>query len=118
MLDPRPHLGEPLALDLLNTRWMSGDGPQDLLTDIAGLEIWLAANGLAGRCDADAAALEAVRAARAAIYDAVRDGRRDALNDVLNHGRIRRSLADAGPVDTPKSPTRHGCRVGWPPTTC
>ncbi|MBF6436003.1 CGNR zinc finger domain-containing protein [Nocardia cyriacigeorgica] len=102
MLDPRPHLGEPLALDLLNTRWMSGDGPQDLLTDIAGLEIWLAANGLAGRCDADAAALEAVRAARAAIYDAVRDGRRDALNDVLNHGRIRRSLADAGPVDTPE----------------
>ena len=26
-VDPRPLLGEPLPLDLLNTTWMSGDGP-------------------------------------------------------------------------------------------
>jgi hypothetical protein len=32
--DPRPLIGEPLALDLLNTRWMrDGDVAQDLLTD-------------------------------------------------------------------------------------
>ncbi|TLF79413.1 CGNR zinc finger domain-containing protein [Nocardia cyriacigeorgica] len=101
MLDPRPHLGEPLALDLLNTRWMS-DGPQDLLTDVAGLRIWLETAELTGRARADAATLDAVRAARAAIYDTVRHGRRDALNEVLDHGRIRRSLADAGPLDTPE----------------
>ncbi|WP_280183684.1 CGNR zinc finger domain-containing protein [Nocardia cyriacigeorgica] len=101
MLDPRPHLGEPPALDLLNTRWMSGDGPQDLLVDVTGLRIWLAANGLADRCDAGTATLKALLAARTAIYDAVRHGRRDALNDVLDHGRIRRSLTDNGPVDTP-----------------
>ncbi|CCF64487.1 CGNR zinc finger domain-containing protein [Nocardia cyriacigeorgica] len=101
MLDPRPHLGEPLALDLLNTRWVS-DGPQDLLIDVAGLRIWLASAGLADRADADAATLEAVRAARAAIYDTVRHGRRDALNEVLEHGRIRRTLAEAGPVDAPE----------------
>ncbi len=53
MDDPRPHVGEPLALDLLNTVWMSGDGPQDLLTDVAGVRIWLAANGLDERCRAD-----------------------------------------------------------------
>ncbi|MBF6097073.1 CGNR zinc finger domain-containing protein [Nocardia cyriacigeorgica] len=101
MLDPRPHLGEPLALDLLNTRWISGDGPQDLLVDVAGLRIWLETNGLADRCDAGTATLDALLTARTAIYDAVRHGRRDALNDVLDHGRIRRSLTGDGPVDTP-----------------
>ncbi len=80
---------------------MSGDGPQDLLVDVTGLRIWLAANGLADRCDAGTATLKALLAARTAIYDAVRHGRRDALNDVLDHGRIHRSLTDNGPVDTP-----------------
>ncbi|WP_348538247.1 ABATE domain-containing protein, partial [Nocardia farcinica] len=58
MPDPRPHLGEPLALDLLNTRWMN-NGPQDLLTDVDGLEIWLASAGLTGRAFADEPTLDA-----------------------------------------------------------
>jgi len=52
MRDPRPHVGEPLALDLLNTRWASADGPQDLLSDTAGLRCWLQTNDLADRCAA------------------------------------------------------------------
>ncbi|MUM17254.1 CGNR zinc finger domain-containing protein [Mycobacterium sp. CBMA271] len=100
MSDPRPHLGEPLALDLLNTRWMSGDGPQDLLTDLDGLRIWLHTNDLHGRCTANEKTREALLIARDAIYHAVKDSRFDSINAVLSHGSIRRSLAIDGPVDT------------------
>lgn len=39
--DPRPLTGEPLAIDLLNTRWIDGDGPHDLLDSVSGLAVWL-----------------------------------------------------------------------------
>lgn len=64
--DPRPHVGEPLALDLLNTQWVD-DGPRDLLTDVAGLRIWLTSAGLSGRATADTRTLEALLTARTAI---------------------------------------------------
>jgi predicted RNA-binding Zn ribbon-like protein len=98
MLDPRPHLGEPLALDLLNTRWIE-DGPQDLLTDVEGLRVWLTSAGLAERATADPRTLEAVLAARTAIHDVVKRASNTALNEVLEHGRIRRILTAAGPAD-------------------
>ncbi|MEV0246149.1 CGNR zinc finger domain-containing protein [Nocardia sp. NPDC050712] len=99
MLDPRPHLGEPLALDLLNTRWMD-NGPQDLLTDVAGLRVWLTTAGI--DAPADERTLEAVLAARSAIYDTVRHAGHAALNDVLAHGRIRRLLTESGPRGVPE----------------
>lgn len=105
MPDPRPHLGEPLALDLLNTRWIQ-DGPQDLLTDVAGLGIWLTSAGLDDRANADEQTLQAVLAARTAIYDTVKHTSHTALNEVLDHGRIRRTLTDTGPaeiVDVPET---------------
>ncbi|MFQ6398279.1 CGNR zinc finger domain-containing protein [Nocardia sp. KC 131] len=98
MLDPRPHLGEPLALDLLNTRWIE-NGPQDLLTDVAGLDIWLNSAGLADRATADERTLETVLTARSAIYDVVKHTTNSGLNAVLEHGRIRRTLTAAGPAD-------------------
>ncbi|MEV4125142.1 CGNR zinc finger domain-containing protein [Nocardia sp. NPDC049707] len=98
MPDPRPHLGEPLALDLLNTRWIQ-DGPQDLLTDVAGLDIWLTTAGLDDRANADEPTLQAVLATRTAIYDVVKHASHTALNNVLDHGRIRRTLTDTGPTD-------------------
>ena len=39
--DPRPLTGEPVSLDLLNTRWMQDGVRQDLLTGVDGLRIWL-----------------------------------------------------------------------------
>jgi predicted RNA-binding Zn ribbon-like protein len=98
MPDPRPHLGEPLALDLLNTRWIE-HGPQDLLTEVAGLRTWLATAGLTDRATADEATLHAVLAARTAIYDVVVHASPTGLNDVLAHGRIRRALTETGPAD-------------------
>ncbi|CAJ1579592.1 CGNR zinc finger domain-containing protein [[Mycobacterium] wendilense] len=101
MRDPRPHLGEPLALDLLNTRWMDG-APRDLLGDLDGLRIWLTSAGMADRARVDRRTLEALLTARTAILEAVLQGARDGVNDVLDHGRIRRMLTAEGPVDVPE----------------
>ncbi|MGK2854529.1 MAG: CGNR zinc finger domain-containing protein [Microbacteriaceae bacterium] len=94
---PRPHVGEPLALDLLNTVWMSADGPRDLLTDVAGLRSWLVDNGLDERCPADEKTRVALVHAREAVLRAVADNETDDLNAVLDHGRIRRLLDATGP---------------------
>jgi predicted RNA-binding Zn ribbon-like protein len=114
MRDPRPLVGEPLALDLLNTTWMSADGPQDLLVDVAGLRCWLLANGLDDRSAADEETRAALVQARAAIRavatrepDSVAD-----LNVVLDHGRVRRVLAETGPRDEADVP-RSEWLPGW-----
>ncbi|WKG01098.1 CGNR zinc finger domain-containing protein [Mycolicibacterium sp. HK-90] len=99
MRDPRPHVGEPLALDLLNTRWMSADGPQDLLADVVGLRTWLLANGLEDRCEADEESRKALIETREAILQALQAGSVDGVNEVLEHGRIRRLLTATGPTE-------------------
>ncbi|WP_205870724.1 ABATE domain-containing protein, partial [Mycolicibacterium diernhoferi] len=81
MRDPRPHVGEPLALDLLNTRWMSPDGPRDLLENVDGLQIWLEANGLDRRCVADEKMRLALLRAREAVLRVVADDDAAELND-------------------------------------
>jgi predicted RNA-binding Zn ribbon-like protein len=96
MDDPRPHIGEPLAVDLLNTRW-NYDGPHDLLTDVAGLHAWLESNGLSERSRADEATRAATVMARDAIHAAVTSGSTEPLNAVLEQGRVRRELAADGP---------------------
>ncbi|WP_231156891.1 CGNR zinc finger domain-containing protein [Streptomyces sp. CNZ748] len=98
--DPRPLTGEPLALDLLNTRWMADGVERDLLDDTDGLAVWLAANALDDRFTADEAALCHVRAARDALLTAVGgrpgDGTQ-AVDAVLAQGRIRVTLTAEGP---------------------
>ncbi|MCD9902144.1 ABATE domain-containing protein [Streptomyces sp. MT29] len=42
MTDPVPLIGEPLAVDLVNTRPRLASGPVDLIGDVAGLRAWLA----------------------------------------------------------------------------
>ncbi|MGV0813125.1 CGNR zinc finger domain-containing protein [Mycolicibacterium boenickei] len=111
MPDPRPHVGEPLALDLLNTRWISADGPQDLLTDVAGLQTWLLANDLE-QCEADEKSRAALVSAREAILRAVQSGATAEVNEVLDHGRIRRLLTEAGPAEAVEVP-RPEWRAGW-----
>ncbi|MGA4841900.1 CGNR zinc finger domain-containing protein [Streptomyces sp. G45] len=105
--DPRPLTGEPLSLDLLNTRWVHEGARQDLLTDIDGLAVWLAANGLDGRFAADGATLENVLRARDALAGLVdlpgKPGGEPAavarVDAVLSRGRVRARLTPAGPAE-------------------
>ncbi|MET9429483.1 MULTISPECIES: CGNR zinc finger domain-containing protein [unclassified Streptomyces] len=103
--DPRPLVGEPLSLDLLNTRWVHDGATLDLLTGLEGLAVWLAANGLDtdARFRADAPTLERTLAARDALAAAVdRPGdtaAAAAVNEVLGHGRIRALLTAEGPAE-------------------
>lgn len=107
--DPRPLAGEPLSIDLLNTRWITSAGPQDLLTSVEGLALWLAtptvrqALGATGPV-ADKGTLGRLRQAREAIAAVVHApgdlAARSAVNEVLAHGRVRRLLTDQGPAGT------------------
>ncbi|MEV6109707.1 CGNR zinc finger domain-containing protein [Streptomyces sp. NPDC051940] len=105
--DPRPLTDEPLAIDLLNTRWMRDGEVQDLLTSPTGLAAWLASPGVASQLAglsvrADAATLDAVLQVRAALYRLVDHpedtGGRSALNKVLAHGHVRHELGPDAPV--------------------
>ncbi|MET9672757.1 CGNR zinc finger domain-containing protein [Streptomyces sp. NPDC006482] len=99
--DPRPLTGEPVSLDLLNTRWNEEGVRQDLLTGVEGLTVWLTANGLADRFAAGATTLRHTLAARdalSALVDAPGDPAATARVDaVLDHGRIRATLTAEGP---------------------
>ncbi|MBW5480713.1 CGNR zinc finger domain-containing protein [Streptomyces bambusae] len=104
--DPRPLTGEPVSLDLLNTRWMQDGEPVDLfagaagLTRLEGLAIWLRANGLERRFRADAPTLVHLLTAREALARAVADPADPSalalLDGVLEHGRIRLTLGADG----------------------
>lgn len=105
--DPRPLTGEPVALDLINTRWMREGELTDLfagafgLSRVEGLALWLESTGLAGRFHADAATLVHLLTAREAIARAVADpadeSARALVDGVLEHGRIRATLTAEGP---------------------
>ncbi|KFG77412.1 CGNR zinc finger domain-containing protein [Streptomyces mutabilis] len=100
--DPRPLVGEPVSLDLLNTRWVQDGARRDLLGDTRGLAAWLTSTGLDGHdFRADEATLAHVLTARdalAVVVDSPADpeGVR-ALDRILDHGRIRATLGPDGP---------------------
>ncbi|MFE0512044.1 CGNR zinc finger domain-containing protein [Streptomyces sp. NPDC058964] len=103
--DPRPLVGEPLALDLLNTRWNREGVTEDLLTGTDGLAVWLASNGLADEYTPGTQALLHLLQARDALKAAV-DGSLEEgaplVDAVLAHGRIRPTLTAEGPGERPE----------------
>ncbi|WP_030249112.1 MULTISPECIES: CGNR zinc finger domain-containing protein [unclassified Streptomyces] len=109
--DPRPLTGEPLSIDLLNTRWIDAGGRHDLLDSVAGLAVWLGSppvrQSLGDRpVPADESTLERLLQARTALDKAVTalhhpaPGAATALNDVLAHGLVRHLLRPDGRPDT------------------
>ncbi|WP_037618855.1 CGNR zinc finger domain-containing protein [Streptomyces aureus] len=112
--DPRPLTGEPVSLDLLNTRWVHDGAVRDLLADTEGLAVWLAGNDLDFPADGTVLrhTLEARDALRAAVdtphgQDGDQDPRFPAqaaarVDAVLAHGRVRLTLTDRGPGGTPE----------------
>jgi predicted RNA-binding Zn ribbon-like protein len=101
--DPRPLTGEPVSLDLLNTRWMHEGTVRDLLTDTDGLAVWLAGN----RLDFPASGavlrhtLQARDALRAAVDGSLAEGAAD-IDAVLAHGRVRLTLTARGQGENPE----------------
>ncbi|MEU3983771.1 CGNR zinc finger domain-containing protein [Streptomyces sp. NPDC026672] len=113
--DPRPLTGEPLSIDLLNTRWVDAGVRHDLLDSTEGLAVWLESESVRPllrdvRVVADRRTLDALLKTRAALAQIVTSLDRPApeaiegLNEVLEHGRIRRLLRpDGGPETTPEA---------------
>lgn len=103
--DPRPLTGEPLALDLLNTRWNKEGVTQDLLESTDGLAVWLAANGLGDGGPAGADVLRHLLQAREALRTAV-DGSPEEgaplVDAVLAHGRVRVRMTARGALEEPE----------------
>ncbi|WP_165987011.1 CGNR zinc finger domain-containing protein [Streptomyces sp. YIM 98790] len=110
--DPRPLTGEPLAIDLLNTRWIGSDGPHDLLDSDEGLLVWLTGSPVAAALDGLSVTVgpgtrEPLLRVRDALAALVRDpghpAARRALNEVLSHGALRRTLTASGPRSSPEA---------------
>lgn len=102
--DPRPLLGEPLPLDLLNTHWIEAGQLQDLLSTQAGVAIWLRSAAIAesGSVPVDESLTRALRAARSIIEAVARDPEgadaRSAFNAVLARGHRQPTLGAEGPM--------------------
>ena len=98
---PRPLIGEPVALDLLNTRWVAGSEAYDLLESLDGMRVWLGEAALAPRFAPDHSALVGLRHVREVLGVLVAEPTNPeataALNEVLAHGQVRRTLSVNGP---------------------
>ncbi len=116
-MDPRPLPGEPLSLDLLNSRWNNGGSPRDLLDSLDGLAQWLDLNGFGDRATADRATRQALLTTRATLVGLVGGDTGpqavQALNEVLAHGWTSRSLGPDGPRSRPEADSR-----AWLPAWC
>lgn len=123
MTDSAPLTGEPLAVDLVNTRPHFASGPVDLLTDVSGLRSWLAlqedrlgdaAVGTAALGEGDLAAVRGVREYITAALYAARDGEQppsDALagvNRALAAAPLVRELVRGDGAELALAPRREG----------
>ncbi|MEV7347188.1 CGNR zinc finger domain-containing protein [Streptomyces sp. NPDC093544] len=101
--DPRPLTGEPVSLDLLNTRWMHEGTVRDLLTDTDGLAVWLADNRLDFPAD-DAVLWHTLQArdALGAVVDGSLTEGAGGVDAVLAHGRVRLTLTTQGQGESPE----------------
>ena len=112
-MDPRPLIGEPVSMDLLNTLWVESGRQYDLLDTADGLQTWLAGQPAIG----PAAAASVTDAARRRLVDLretlrtvvkarlggrVNEEAQGQLNALLARGRLVRRLGPAGPELTPE----------------
>jgi predicted RNA-binding Zn ribbon-like protein len=105
----RPHRGEPLPLDLVNTRWVSRGQLVDFFAEGLGVGAWLSENGFSdSAADAGAALLEARDALAQTLADPC-EAAEARLNAVLAHGRVRLSMCGGRPQRTVESD------AGWLP---
>ncbi|MEU8133994.1 CGNR zinc finger domain-containing protein [Streptodolium elevatio] len=103
-MDKRPLTGEPVALDLVNTRWPEHGVLRDHLAEPGHVGGWLAEHGLAAAPTAEeAGGSEAVGAALIVVREAIRAALEQAdfgpVSAVLDRGRLRLGIDRDGPVE-------------------
>ena len=100
----RPLPDEPLAVDLLNTRWVAAGETWDLLAANPSTAAWLDGHGLG----VSRRALPAARAHLIGTRDALAAvvagaaGAAATVNGILDRGRVRLQFAEDGPVEVPE----------------
>jgi predicted RNA-binding Zn ribbon-like protein len=99
----RPHKGEPLALDLLNTYWRDAEGSYDLLSSKGDTESWLAELEF-NKEPASEKVLQHLTATRDTIRHVLQDRNNmkhlASLNQILLKGHRVESLGPTGPQIT------------------
>jgi predicted RNA-binding Zn ribbon-like protein len=113
--DPRPLTGEPLSLDLLNTRWIDDSGPHDLLDSTDGLATWLRSTGLDGRAPADDATLEALVRTREILLTLVDTAAHETAHTDDPSTEAHADAAAATRADEPPTATRAETLAGIRP---
>ncbi|BBG05122.1 MULTISPECIES: CGNR zinc finger domain-containing protein [Pseudonocardia] len=104
MPDVRPLTGEPLPLDLLNTRWIESGTERDLLATPEGAASWLAGHGFDGPAgEPVTAALRRARAVMTDLLDEPGTGTAIAFDELLARGRLRRGYGPGGAVTRPET---------------
>ncbi|WP_198653399.1 CGNR zinc finger domain-containing protein [Actinocorallia populi] len=104
-MDPRPLTGEPISVELLNTRWIQDGRWQDLLTSPDGLAIWLASPTVVSELGehpvhADEPTLAALLRARDGLAALLADPADTAAADaVLARGVLRLAASPQGVVE-------------------
>ncbi|MBG0566033.1 CGNR zinc finger domain-containing protein [Actinoplanes aureus] len=88
----RPLVGEPLALDLVNTQWIDRGDPVDLFETPDGMATWLAEHRLSGDLPAAQAPLRQARAALRRVLEDPGETAEHDINEVLSHGTVRYAL--------------------------
>lgn len=88
----RPLVGEPLALDLVNTQWVDHGRSFDLFDEVGRLQAWLQDQQLAGDPTTVAAPLRQARAALRKALEQPGEHADQELNAILAHGVVRYTL--------------------------
>ncbi|MER6663984.1 CGNR zinc finger domain-containing protein [Amycolatopsis japonica] len=91
----RPLIGEPLALDLLNTTWPERGEWRDVFDEPGGVDAWLVERGMPDTPGAE----EPLRHTRSVLREVLEnpgESAERALNEVLARGRLRPELREGG----------------------
>ena len=90
----RPLVGEPLALDLVNTQWVERGRMVDLFDEPDGLRGWLAEHHLEGDPAAVETPLRETRSALRRVLEQPDEAAERGINAILARGASRYTLRD------------------------
>ncbi|MCG5215916.1 CGNR zinc finger domain-containing protein [Streptosporangium sp. KLBMP 9127] len=93
----RPLVGEPLALDLVNTQWVDRGRSFDLFDEPGGVHAWLAEHQLPGTVELTETPLRHVRAALRSVLERLGQRSEEELNAVLARGAVHQTLRHGVP---------------------